>query len=57
MWKAIRYRGGQSLVLVLISALVASCAAFAPRLSRTLDPARPPATLRRPQAADRHLRT
>lgn len=56
MWKAIRYRGGQSLVLVLISALVATCAAFAPLFSRSLDQALLRATLGRMDAADLRLR-
>ena len=55
MWKAIRYRGGQSLVLVLISALVASCAAFAPLFSRSVDQALLRATLGRLEAADLKL--
>ncbi|MFW5468874.1 FtsX-like permease family protein [Knoellia sp. CPCC 206435] len=55
MWKAIRYRGGQSLVLVLISALVATCAAFAPLFSRSLDQALLRATLGRMEAADLRL--
>ncbi|KGN39646.1 ABC transporter permease [Knoellia aerolata] len=55
MWKAIRYRGGQSLVLVLISALVATCAAFAPLFSRSLDQALLRATLGRMDAADLKL--
>ncbi|KGN39605.1 FtsX-like permease family protein [Knoellia subterranea] len=55
MWKAIRYRGGQSLVLVLISALVATCAAFAPLFSRSIDQALLRATLGRMEAADLKL--
>ncbi|GAA4126202.1 hypothetical protein GCM10022415_33910 [Knoellia locipacati] len=55
MWKAIRYRGGQSLVLILISALVASCAAFAPLFSRSIDQALLRATLGRLEAADLKL--
>ena len=55
MWKAIRYRGGQSLVLVLISALVASCAAFAPLFSRSVDQALLRATLGRLEPADLKL--
>ena len=55
MWKAIRYRGGQSLVLVLISALVATCAAFAPLFSRSIDQALLRATLGRLEAADLKL--
>ncbi|GGB71731.1 hypothetical protein N798_16470 [Knoellia flava TL1] len=55
MWKAIRYRGGQSLVLVLISALVATCAAFAPLFSRSIDQALLRATLGRLEPADLKL--
>ncbi|KRE42010.1 FtsX-like permease family protein [Knoellia sp. Soil729] len=55
MWKAIRYRGGQSLVLVLISALVATCAAFAPLFSRSIDQALLRATLGRLETADLKL--
>ncbi|KGN35049.1 hypothetical protein N802_02170 [Knoellia sinensis KCTC 19936] len=55
MWKAIRYRGGQSLVLILISALVATCAAFAPLFSRSIDQALLRATLGRMEAADLKL--
>lgn len=55
MWKAIRYRGGQSLVLILISALVATCAAFAPLFSRSIDQALLRATLGRLEAADLKL--
>ena len=55
MWKAIRYRGGQSLVLVLISALVATCAAFAPLFSRSIDQALLRATLGRMETADLKL--
>ncbi|MEO7268948.1 MAG: FtsX-like permease family protein [Knoellia sp.] len=55
MWKAIRYRGGQSLVLVLISALVATCAAFAPLFSRSIDQALLRATLGRLESADLKL--
>lgn len=55
MWKAIRYRGGQSLVLILISALVATCAAFAPLFSRSIDQALLRATLGRLDAADLKL--
>ncbi|MFC7487810.1 FtsX-like permease family protein [Knoellia sp. CPCC 206453] len=55
MWKAIRYRGGQSLVLVFISALVATCAAFAPLFSRSIDQALLRATLGRLEAADLKL--
>jgi len=55
MWKAIRYRGGQSLVLILMSALVATCAAFAPLFSRSIDQALLRATLGRLEAADLKL--
>lgn len=55
MWKAIRYRGGQSLVLVLMSALVATCAAFAPLFARSIDQALLQATLGRMETADLKL--
>lgn len=37
MWAAIRYRRAQALVLVLLSALVATCAVFAPLYERALE--------------------
>jgi hypothetical protein len=39
MWAAIRYRRAQALVLVLLSALIATCAAFAPLYQRALEQA------------------
>ena len=35
-WSAVRYRRGQSLVLVVVSALATTCAVFAPLFVRTL---------------------
>lgn len=55
MWQAIRYRGGQSLVLVLISALVTTCAVFAPLFSRAIDQALLRATIGRLEPADLKL--
>jgi hypothetical protein len=37
MWAAIRYRRAQALVLVLLSALIATCAVFAPLYQRALE--------------------
>ena len=39
MWSALRHRRGQVLVLLLVSALVATCAAFAPIFARSVDQA------------------
>ncbi len=36
-WAAVRYRRSQSLVLVIVSALVTTCAVFAPLFVRTLE--------------------
>ncbi len=36
-WAAVRYRRSQSLALVLVSALVTTCAVFAPMFVRTLE--------------------
>ena len=36
-WAAVRYRGSQSVALVLVSALVTTCAVFAPLFVRTLE--------------------
>jgi putative ABC transport system permease protein len=36
-WAAVRYRGSQSVALVLVSALVTACAVFAPLFVRTLE--------------------
>ena len=36
-WAAVRYRRSQSLALVLVSALVTTCAVFAPLFVRTLE--------------------
>src|SRR5689334_18218471 len=37
MWAAIRYRRAQAVVLVLLSALIATCAVFAPLYQRALE--------------------
>ncbi len=39
MWSALRHRRGQVLVLLLVSALVVTCAAFAPIFARSVDQA------------------
>ncbi|SDP23728.1 FtsX-like permease family protein [Pedococcus dokdonensis] len=39
MWAAIRYRRAQALVLVLLAALIATCASFAPLYQRALEQA------------------
>lgn len=39
MWAAIRYRRAQAVVLVLLSALIATCAVFAPLYQRALEQA------------------
>ena len=36
-WAAVRYRRSQSIALVLVSALVTTCAVFAPMFVRTLE--------------------
>ena len=36
-WAAVRHRRGQSVALVLVSALVTTCAVFAPMFVRTLE--------------------
>ena len=36
-WAAVRHRRGQSVALVLVSALVTTCAVFAPLFVRTLE--------------------
>lgn len=55
MWAAIRYRRAQALVLVLLSALIATCAAFAPLYQRALEQAQLKQTVNAASAADTAL--
>lgn len=55
MWAAIRYRRAQALVLVLLSALIATCAAFAPLYQRALEQAQLRQTVNAASAADTAL--
>ena len=54
-WAAVRHRRSQSLVLVVVSALVTTCAVFAPLFVRTLEQGLLQAGLQQRDVADTTL--